>query len=267
MYLAAHHGPQFSAVPPSPIYITRDRDIISAIQSIPEFQRHIVVVALTEGQLDSFLTSPAAPSSILVTQSDFVASIQSRAILSEFRAQSLEESLEISHKENHNNYRAALQAQERISYLEKELELAQLRFDPSLPTIRELQAQLSRVSSDAAEANEELLILKREREHLIHRLGNLQDEFSDQQEALGDARRNLHFFYDFVTDCRDLAEQLEPDASRERLTDFIDRWKESSAPVCPQLPVLQPPDSPAFLPRSPSPPTHAPSASSPGVDS
>ena len=177
--------------------------------------------------MDSFLTSPPAPSSIIVTQSDFVASIQSRAILSEFRAQSLEESLEISHKENHNNYRAALQAQERISYLEKELELAQLRFDPSLPTIRELQAQLSRVSSDAAEANEELLILKREREHLILRLGDLQDEFSDLQEALGDARRNLHFFYDFVTDCRDLAEQLEPDASRERLTDFIDRWKES----------------------------------------
>ena len=217
--------------------------------------------------MDSFLTSPAAPSSILVTQSDFVASIQSRVTLSEFRAQSLEESLEISHKENHNNYQAALQAQERISYLEKELELAQLRFDPSLPTIRELQAQLSRVSSDAAEANEELLILKREREHLILRLGDLQDQFSDLQEALDDARRNLHFFYDFVTNCRDLAEKLEPDASRQRLTDFIDRWKESSAPACPQFPVLQPPDSPAYIPRSPSPPIHASSSSSPGIDS
>ena len=150
--------------------------------------------------MDAFLSSPAAPSSILVTQFEFVASIQSRVTLSEFRAQSLEESLEISHKENHNNYRAALQSQERVTYLEKERELAQLRINPSLPTIRELQAQLSRVSSDAAEANEELLILKREREHLILRLGDLQDEFSDLQEALGDARRNLHFFYDFVTD-------------------------------------------------------------------
>ena len=266
MYPAAHHGPQFSAVPPSPIYIARDRDIISVIQSIPEFQRHIVVVALTEGQLDSFLTSPAAPSSILVTQSDFVASIQSRAILSEFRAQSLEESLEISHKENHNNYRAALQSQERVTYLEKELELAQLRVGPSLPTIRELQAQLARTSSDGAEVTEELLILKREREHLILRLGDLQDQFSDLQEALDDARRNLHFFYDFVTDCRNLAEQLEPDASRQRLTDFIDRWK-SSAPACPQFPVLQPPGSPAYIPRSPSPPIHASSPSSPGIDS
>jgi broad specificity phosphatase PhoE len=263
------HGPQLSAVSPTPIFLIHERAITSAIQSIPEFRHSNVVVALSEGQLSSVLSSPADSASILVTRLDLAALVQSRATLSEFRARSLEESLELSHKENLNNYRAALQAQERAAKLQSKLDLLLLGIELS-DRFQALRADLVRAVKQSREHADEAIRLQQECDSLASGLEALRAVIADQREELADSKEQLHFVCTSVADCRRFVETLEPSDTINRILGYIDRWQNSLVPFCPPAPDLFVPHSPTFLPRTPSPlrsPLHASASPPPGIDS